>query len=75
MKVTVESKDNAFAEGELVCLKTDTSDVFLVTCAAEGYSEPEDDTFWAINLTGCRRSGNYQKDLFQRFAGTITIEV
>lgn len=76
MQITVEPcMEPEFCEGELVCLKTDTSSVFLVACVAKGYENPQQGTFWAIHINGHRTSGgNYQKDLFQKFHGRIVIE-
>ena len=76
MKVTVHPKLDIFKEGTLVCLITNPQEVFLVTCIAQGYDGSSENTFWGIDLTGSRTSGgNYLKDLFQLFNGTIVIEV
>lgn len=74
MKATPINKD-IFFEGNLV-QSTQTDGIYLVTVPATGYSEtPSDTTFWAINLDGSFTSGgNYCKDLFKQFVGTITLE-
>lgn len=64
-----------FNEGDLVTLKDNTAQVYLVTCEARGYDCCEKGKFWAINLTGARTSGgSYLKSLFKRFHGKIVIE-
>lgn len=76
MKITVQPNIDIFTEGSIVALDSDPRNVFLVTCRAVGYDDPDrDGTFWAIGLTGNRVSaGNFRKDLFHKFSGSILIE-
>lgn len=76
MKITVTPRIDIFTEGNLVCAKDDPSRVYLVTVIAQNYDDSPEGTFWAIDLFNYRISGgNYCKDLFQQFNGTIVIEV
>lgn len=74
MKATVKLKDT-FAEGSLVMSK-DGERVYLVTVIAKGYDEDQEGTFWAIplNYGSPVSGGNYRKDLFTKFSGSITLE-
>jgi len=74
VKATPINKD-IFFEGNLV-QSTQTGVIYLVTVPATGYGETlSDSTFWAINLDGSfTSSGNYCKDFFKQFVGTITLE-
>lgn len=76
MNVTAIYKHFNYEEGDIVCLKNDKSQVFLVTVPCRGHDYCQKGTFWLINLTGNRVSGgNYLKELFEPFHGKITIEV
>jgi hypothetical protein len=75
-KVTATYKEDVFHEGAFVVLKDNPNNVYMVTCIARNYDDDQEGTFWAIDLTGSRISGgNYLKDLFIPFRGTIHIEV
>ncbi len=71
VKIVPESVD--FAEGDIVI--SEAGSVMLVTVPASGYPNSSEDTFWGISLDGSRLSnGNFRKNLFKKFHGTITFE-
>jgi hypothetical protein len=75
-KVTATYKEDVFHEGAFVAPKDKPNQVYMVTCIAQKYEDNQEGRFWAIDLTGSRISGgNYLKDLFIPFRGTIHIEV
>lgn len=72
MKITITPTEDIFKEGTIVCAKGNPQHAYIVCCA---YSDSQEGTFWAIDLFGHRISGgNYRKDLFEKFSGTILIE-
>jgi hypothetical protein len=75
MKITITPTDDIFKEGTIVCAKDNPKRAYIVCCIAQGYGDSQEGTFWAIDLFGYRVSGgNYRKDLFEKFSGTILIE-
>lgn len=73
--VNVKPADTAkdiFKEGNLVI--GNSGCIYLVTVPAQGYGEDQPNTFWAINLETGISGGNYCKELFKQFVGTITLE-
>lgn len=81
MNITINgssAKQPTFTPGELVVLKTEPELIVLVTARPQ-WSErgAEQDQFWGIRMSPqptFRCEGNWHKDLFAFFHGTVTLE-